>query len=174
MQHARKRKIFLHPGEFVFAEPGTHIHTVLGSCIAITLWHPALQIGGMCHFVLPGRPAGEVNQDAQYDGRYGDEAMKLFELAARLHCTQLNEYRAKIFGGADMYGNTENMGRELIGSKNSEKAIRMLMACQVEVEVAHVGESGHRRVVFDVENGDVWVKHVTEDGHRLASTSGPI
>ena len=44
MHHADARKIFLDPGHFVFAEPGTHIHTLLGSCVAITMWHPKLQI----------------------------------------------------------------------------------------------------------------------------------
>ncbi len=65
---------FLNPGEFFFCESNCQIHTLLGSCIAITLWHPILKIGGMCHFVLPGRrsPAGVLRADSKLKGRYSD------------------------------------------------------------------------------------------------------
>ena len=47
--------VFLQPGDFYFGEAGTRIRTLLGSCVAITLWHPILHIGGMCHIMLPER-----------------------------------------------------------------------------------------------------------------------
>ena len=78
-----KRKIFLKPGELCFGIPGTNISTVLGSCVAITLWHPVLSIGAMCHFVLPKRPQGEP-RDHSFDGRYGDEAIQLLTLGMKL------------------------------------------------------------------------------------------
>lgn len=101
MKHAI-REIFLHPGDFVFAEPGTRVNTVLGSCIAICLWHPVLHIGGMCHFVLPNRAKNEV-KPAELDGRYGEEAMEMFDMAIKLHQTNYSDYQAKIFGGANMF-----------------------------------------------------------------------
>ena len=170
MHHADKRKVFLNPGEFLFGEQGTHIHTLLGSCIAITLWHPDLQIGGMCHFVLPERTSADPETSIPPCGRYGDEAMELFERAAELHGTHLSDYHGKIFGGADMFGT--NSEEELVGCKNAEKAMNMLRLRNVDIQVAHVGESGSRRVVLDVSSGDVWVKHMAEDGHRFNSTSG--
>ncbi len=152
------RKVFLHPGDFVFGEPGTHIHTVLGSCIAICLWNPVLHIGGMCHFVLPFRPQNE-SPAANLDGRYGDEAMQFFDQAIRLHQTQYSEYRAKIFGGANMFGKKADSKNALIGERNSEKATQLLRSRKVQIDVVHVGEQGHRRIVMDVANGDVWVKY---------------
>lgn len=169
MQHG-KRKVFLHPGEFLFGEPGTHIHTVLGSCIAITLWHPMLNIGGMCHFVLPIRPQHDGN--AELDGRYGDEAMKFFDQAISLHGTEYSEYTAKIFGGANMFGKNANTSEALIGEKNAAAAMQLLMERHAEIAVVHVGEEGHRRIAFDVETGDVWVKHDNEKGERMTSISG--
>ncbi len=35
-------EIFLQPGEFYFGEEKTRIRTLLGSCVAVTLWHPRL------------------------------------------------------------------------------------------------------------------------------------
>ncbi|MFT6389204.1 MAG: chemotaxis protein CheD [Cellvibrionaceae bacterium] len=172
MQHANKRKEFLNPGEFLFAESGTHIHTLLGSCIAITLWHPYLHIGGMCHYVLPSRPYGEPNSSGKPNGRYGDEAMQLFELAAELHRTELSHYQAKIFGGTDLVSESDGKNKIDVGKKNTAKAMELLNLRQVPIIMAHVGESGSRRIVLDVDSGDVWVKHTAGDGHMIASTSG--
>ena len=54
-------EIFLQPGEFYFGEGKTRIRTLLGSCVAITLWHPRLHIGGMSHYMLPSRPRHRKN-----------------------------------------------------------------------------------------------------------------
>jgi chemotaxis protein CheD len=156
------RKIFLHPGDFVFAEPGTHVHTVLGSCIAICLWHPVLRIGGMCHFVLPFRPSG-VYQSKELDGRYGEEAMKMFDMALKLHQTKYREYQAKIFGGANILSETTGLKGALIGEKNAAKAMQLLMNRGVEITVVHVGEQGHRRIAMDVTTGAVWVKYNSDN-----------
>ena len=153
---------FLNPGEFFFCESSCQIHTILGSCIAITLWHPTLHIGGMCHFVLPGRRgAGSVMRsgDPNFDGRYSDGAMALFERAASRRGTALKEYQAKIFGGSNMLTSSTLREDELIGTKNTEAALKQLTERDVSLLVAHVGETGHRRIAFDVESGDVWVKH---------------
>ena len=44
--------ISLLPGELYFGQRHL-LKTLLGSCVAITLWHPQRQLGGMCHFLLP-------------------------------------------------------------------------------------------------------------------------
>lgn len=152
---------FLHPGDFFFCESNGQIHTLLGSCIAITLWHPILKVGGMCHFVLPGRrtPESVIRRNQALDGRYSDAAMALFEIEAQQRNTQLTEYQAKIFGGSNMLANTSKKTDELIGTINTEKALKHLAERNIPLLVAHVGETGHRRIAFDVSNGDVWVKH---------------
>jgi len=50
-------EIFLGPGDLFFGDRDTRIRTLLGSCVAVTLWHPRAKLGGMCHFVVPTRPA---------------------------------------------------------------------------------------------------------------------
>lgn len=151
------RKEIINPGEFVFAEPGTQLQTVLGSCIAITLWHPKLKIGGMCHFVLPSRPANEKHVPIP-NGRYGDEVLALFELASELHRTSITEYQAKIFGGSDLIVNDADKHLS-IGTLNTEKAVEVLTNKNVNILMAHVGESGSRLIVMELDTGDVWVKH---------------
>lgn len=168
------RKVFLHPGEFVFGEPGTHVHTVLGSCIAICLWHPVLHIGGMCHFVLPNRPKGTPIA-SDFDGRYGDEAMLMFDQAIKLHRTSYSDYQGKIFGGANSYDGGAGSEQNHVGERNAARAMQLLMDRNVEICVVHVGERGHRRIVMDIESGDVWVKHQSpENAPSMKSQNGRV
>jgi len=115
----------------------------------------------MCHFLLPGRRAEMRLYRAgdQLNGRYADAAMALFEREASKRGTQLSEYQAKIFGGSNMLSNSTLRKDEQIGVKNTEAALMHLKNRDITLLVAHVGESGHRRIVFDVAQGDVWVKH---------------
>lgn len=163
-------KVFLHPGDFYFGDPGVHIHTLLGSCVSISLWHPILHIGGLCHFVLPTRSL--PNPENEVDGRYGDEALQLFRNATSARGTQLSEYQGKIFGGSNMLGKVSANEDELIGMRNAEAALTMLMGEGVDVQVVHVGETGHRRIFMDIGTGDVFVRHEAMDGHLLKSVSG--
>ena len=152
---------FLNPGEFFFGDSNCQIHTLLGSCIAITLWHPVIKIGGMCHFVLPGRRLinSERAPASEYDGRYSDDAMSLFEREVSRRGTNLTEYQAKIFGGSNMLATSTQREDELVGTKNTEEALKRLSERGIPLLVAHVGETGYRRIVFDLKNGNVWVRH---------------
>jgi len=152
---------FINPGGFFFGNANCQIHTILGSCIAITLWHPNLHIGGMCHFVLPGKRSIKsiVNDGTELNGRYSDAAIAMFEIEVKKRGTQLKDYQAKIFGGSNMLTNSTLREDELIGTKNTEAALNHLNEKNMTLLVAHVGETGHRRIALDVSTGDVWVKH---------------
>jgi chemotaxis protein CheD len=150
--------IFLQPGEWYFGDRNTRIRTLLGSCVAITLWHPSLQLGGMCHFLLPTR-SGPAMLEA--DGRYGDEAMTLLVDAAIARGTRPQEYEAKVFGGGDMFGSRLSIGALDIGGRNIDAAKRLLERHGVVSKASSVGNRGYRNVFLDVATGHVWVRHVS-------------
>ena len=172
MRHANK-KVFLHPGDFCFTRDPVHIHTLLGSCISITLWHPRFKIGGMCHFTLPKYP-GKQSSDRKLDGRYADDVMQMFRHEASQCGTRLQEYKAKIFGGGNMMRSEGQNIEDSIGSKNAATAMQLLMQDNIDILVAHVGEFGHRRLVFDTETGDVWVRLTESGGVRRQPLNGKI
>lgn len=151
----KNKEKFLHPGEFYFGKSPEKIGTLLGSCIAITLWHPILKIGGMCHFVLPRQAHSSIHHNL--DGRYADGAMTLFEKSVKKHKTSINEYQAKIFGGGNHLPHQSDK-EDTIGTKNAETAMMLLIERNVDIMVADVGENWARRVIFELETGDVWVK----------------
>ncbi len=166
-------KVFLHPGEFFFMKEAAHVHTILGSCIAITLWHPKLHIGGMCHFTLPKNPH-KMHKSTTLDGRYADDVLQMFKQSTKKFGTSISDYDAKIFGGGNMIRTEGQNIEDSIGSKNAAAAMQLLMEENVPIQVAHVGEFGHRRIVFDVDSGDVWVRHTEMSGARLGSINGKI
>lgn len=154
--------VFIHPGEWFFGDADTRIRTVLGSCVAIVLWHPQQRIGGMCHYMLPGR--GQPRPaDAPLDGRYADEAIDL--LCSEIHQarTRVQDYQVKLFGGGNMFLSCEKpiatAGPD-VPRRNVSIARELLQEHGFKAIAAeHVGGGGHRNVVFDVWSGDVWMRH---------------
>ncbi len=149
--------IFLQPGEFYFGDRDTRIRTLLGSCVAITLWHPRLHIGGMCHFMLPARA---VKPSDVLDGRYADEAMLLFQKEVRAAKTKPGEYQAKMFGGGNMFRMPQRTDCVDVACRNVMAARHLLRHHGHDVVSEHVGMHGHRNVIFELWSGDVWMRHV--------------
>lgn len=154
-------EVVLQPGEWHFGDRHTRIRTLLGSCVAITLWHPRQLIGGMCHFMRPSR--GGVPRDPRMrSGHYGDEAMALLLEAIRARGTQLQEYQAKLFGGGRMFADGETACAVDVGERNIESAHRLLDQHGVRADASSVGMNGFRNVSFDIATGLVWVRHRSE------------
>lgn len=147
--------IFLQPGEVFFGDADTCIRTVLGSCVAVTLWHPRRRIGGMCHFMLPER--GQPPAGATLDGRYGAEALELLLREVRRHHSRPADYQVKVFGGGNMFPATTNHTH--VGRRNHEFALERLTVLGLPVSKQHLAGSGHRQVIFEVWSGDVWLRH---------------
>lgn len=171
MQHAIK-KIFLHPGEFSFGGAGLHVHTLLGSCVSITLWHPREKVGGMCHFTMPGHPRMR-STSGNLNGRYAEDAMLMFAREMARHGTPMGEYQAKVFGGNRLLKNVGKKVGEAIGTRNVSAAMHLLAQEKVNILAARVCEFSHQRIVFDVSTGDVWVKqHHHGKGKSAPNISG--
>ncbi len=149
-------EIFLQPGEFFFADASTRIRTLLGSCVALTLWHPKLRVGGMCHCLLPQRAR---RTEAEPSGQYVDEAIELFKQEIVRHKAPLKEYQAKLFGGGNMFPRIKKGASSEVGARNVERSLEWIDKLGLPLVARHVGDIGHRNVMFDIWSGDVWVKH---------------
>lgn len=147
--------IFLHPGEWYFGDRHTRIHTTLGSCVAVTLWHPALRLGGMCHYMLPGR--GPADHDSTtLSARYGEDALRLLMAEVRQHGTRAGDYEAKLFGGASMF----DVGPQgsSVAQRNVDAAEALMLRHGLRVAARSLGGTGYRRLFFNLADGDVWVR----------------
>jgi chemotaxis protein CheD len=150
--------VFLQPGDFYFGNHDTRVRTLLGSCVAITLWHPQHLIGGMCHYLLP--KYRQISDDPKLDGRYADAALQLFMQEIRNAGTHPSEYMVKMFGGGNQFSGQKGIGNQNIPEKNIETGKNLLLQHGFKLSSYHLGGNGHRNVIFDIWNGHVWVQHV--------------
>ena len=150
-------EIFLGPGDLFFGDRDTRIRTLLGSCVAVTLWHPRAKLGGMCHFVVPTRPAQGMHHELE--GRYADEAFLMLLAEIRQTATSPDEYEVKMFGGGSQFAEFSGQAMD-VAARNVEAGLELLTYHGLTLTSMHLGGTGHRQVVLDVWNGDVWVRHV--------------
>jgi chemotaxis protein CheD len=152
--------VFLQPGEFFVGGADFRVRTLLGSCVSITLWHPGRQIGAMSHFLLATRSRAAATPDA----RYGEDALVLMCAGLVAQGVDPRHCVAKLFGGADMFCGLPAAREFHIGRNNGEAARAMLATRGIEVRAEHLYGAGHRQIIFDIKDGDVWVRQVTPSG----------
>ena len=153
------------PGQHIVLMPGqmhigTHVgsvRTLLGSCVAITLWHPARRIGGMCHFLLPSRTrrAGEPA-----DGRYGDEAVAAMVASLQALRAAPEDCVAHLYGGADTMSGVST-ARFNIGERNIEQGWTLIDRYGFRLDGVDVGEDIPRMVSLSLGNGTVAMRRGT-------------
>lgn len=149
--------IFLQPGEYFVGDANYRIRTLLGSCVSITLWHPARRIGAMSHFLLARRESG---RSSGLDGRYGEKALLLMSDELSQMDVDPAECRAKIFGGGDMFPRQASRNVPKVGRKNGEAARSLLRAHGIPIVSESLFGVGHRQIFFNLSSGDVWARQV--------------
>ncbi|HEX8592674.1 MAG TPA: chemoreceptor glutamine deamidase CheD [Pseudomonas sp.] len=166
--------LFLSPGEFRFETRPVRLRTLLGSCIAVTLWHPERKIGAMCHYMLPSRD----RKSEPLSGKYGDEAIELFIRQALAHGTVAEDYQLKLFGGGQMFPDLrQDLHFSDVARMNIRAALEMADHYHLHLIAQDMGSTGHRNVIFDLGTGHVWVSHkpiraTIKNGHEKNQCTG--
>ena len=132
--------------------------------MSLVFWHPRLLVGGMCHYMLPGRTRETHNAQrtaGSLDGRYADEALALMLEEIRTCGTQLREYQVKMFGGGNMFPGISRVDGNHVGTKNVLAARELMRRHGINPISEHVEGSGHRNLIFDVSSGHVALRHLS-------------
>ncbi|WP_281556157.1 chemotaxis protein CheD [Thalassomonas sp. RHCl1] len=158
-------KVVLLPGDFYFGAPDEYqyIQTLLGSCVALTFWHPVKKNGGMCHFVIPT----DVNREQQgkgalLNGRYGDQAIKLFQQHIAYEQGDIQEYRLGLYGGMQAIKVTEERGMQQIGKMNLDFALAQIRANNWLIAHSYTAGKGALKIRMDLADGRVEVATVAQ------------
>jgi chemotaxis protein CheD len=149
---------FLNPGDWALGGADEVFGTLLGSCVALVLWHPMMRTGAICHYVLPERE-GLVSGDP--DGRYGVEVFGLMVKALAMRGIALAQCTAKVFGGARVY-EADGRPQTDVGARNVACAREFLGNAGLVLAAEHVGGQGWRRLCFDARSGEVWMRFNTQ------------
>lgn len=164
-QAAESANVYLMPGDFYFGGGDVRVHTVLGSCISIAVWHPVLRVGGMSHSLLPSRGSPD-NSDP--DGRYTDEAIRLLLRETGQRNTRPGEFQVKVFGGGCMLRQSFQGKAPNVAGSNIEAVRTLLAAAGFGIHAEHVGGNGHRNILLDLRDGSVSVRHEKINAMKFA------
>jgi chemotaxis protein CheD len=140
----------LQPGEFhVTLDKSITIVTILGSCVAACIRNPRSGFGGMNHFMLPQSDEGQWG-GVSAQMRYGNHAMEtLINEVLKSGC-QRHELEVKLFGGANMYS-----GSNQVGSKNSAFALAYIRNEGLGLCASDLGGTSGRRIHYTPSTGKV-------------------
>jgi chemotaxis protein CheD len=146
-----------------FGDGSVRIKTLLGSCVAVTFWHPERRIGAMCHYLLPQRPRPRTGPR---DAKYGEEAIAMITETFLKRGLRPQVFEVQMFGGANMFSHLPLGMVPDIGGKNAQGGQRMLLEAGFRVLRQDLAGVEPRVILFDIGSGLV---SVAQRGQGLES-----
>ena len=143
--------IKLLPADYVATGEPVALVTLLGSCVAACLYDPALKVGGMNHFMLPGEDSNDIC------GRYGAHAMELLINDLLKRGARRQRLLAKVFGGGNVLS---GFHVDPIGTRNARFVLEYLAAERIPVMAQDLGDIHPRKVCFFAQTGRTLVKRL--------------
>ncbi|UZE29405.1 chemotaxis protein CheD [Pseudomonas asplenii] len=140
--------LFLRPGDYFFGQHEGGVTTLLGSCVAITLWHPRWRLLAVSHYLLPTDPMARGGLDT----RYGEGVFRRIQADMQRHGTHPGEYRKGIFGGGSLVRFEGPRGRR-VGHSNSTFAREQFNRRNWAVDDCDLDGQHYRRLHIDGRNG---------------------
>lgn len=142
------------PGQVVVSMTPRSLVTILGSCVAVCVYDPVRRVGGLNHYLLPGK-SGEAQST-----RSGPGAMRrlLEELATAGAIRE--RLVAKVFGGACVLGGEARSNGGHLGRENVRVALDALEQAAIPVVAEDVCGTRGRKLIFHSDTGDTWVRRL--------------
>jgi len=128
----------------------------LGSCVAICLYDPVAQAGGMLHALLPTAP--DKSKTRENRPKFVDEGVPmLLEALSRLGVKR-HRLTVRLCGGADVLSALSLNGTSSIGKRNVLAAEAALLAAGLKVQAQATRGNIGRTVKLHISNGLVTVR----------------
>lgn len=146
--------IYLKPGEVLVSRKPVLVSTVLGSCIAVTMFSEKHRFGAICHAMLP------ENGERDDDLRYVDAALQ--HIYSKIVSYGVGtDLVVKLFGGAQVLDVGESSPDKLsIGDQNVAKAETVLASLGFTISARDTGGLKGRKLFFCTRSGDVYMRRM--------------
>jgi len=154
--------IYLKAGEIHFSEQSASVYTVLGSCLAVTMFHRRLGVGAICHGVLPEcRKQQRCDGDCPEPGKYVDCAIRWMTKRFKQIGMMPHDIEIKMFGGTDtLNAGLGNRSGILVGKRNVTAATQVLLKEGFRILSIDVGGTCGRKLYFNTSTGEVLLKRL--------------
>ena len=151
----------------IFAHREEHlVSTVLGSCVAVCLRDPKVEIGGINHFML-----ALWNGEGLPTPKYGNIAVPQLIRTLLNHGCARDRLVAKVFGGANVIAS--GAGALTVGERNIAIARDTLSEAGIPVLAEDVGGDCGRKLIYNTRTGTVLVSRLKRvDGQALTLPDG--
>jgi len=136
----------------------------LGSCVAIVLYDADAAIGGLAHVLLP---AESMSRDRSNPAKFPSTVVPLLVDEMRRLGAELRRIRAKIAGGASMFGSLMGAGGINIGERNVIAVRAALERAGIPVVADDTGSDYGRSVYFFLDDGRVEVRSLRRGSRVL-------
>jgi chemotaxis protein CheD len=146
----RDDMICVNIGQVITADAPSMLGSVLGSCVALTLYDSVGKRGGMAHILMSG-------DDKSGSLRLSDPATRTLISKLRTACGNDSRLVAKLVGGAGSAFAGEDSALRNIGRNTALQVVTILVNEGIDIEGMHIGGSNSRSVVFDLNTGKVTV-----------------
>ena len=171
--------LYLKPGEMFILEMPTLVTTILGSCVAVTLYNRRLQVAAISHALLP-HCRRRVYQNNVHDLLHGEcakcsDAFKYVDCAVSMMIEAFSRFgitaaetQVQLYGGARMIAAQNQPGSmEPVGLQNSNVAQKVIADHRLTLYACDIGEAAGRKISFNTKTGDITLHktagHAPED-----------
>lgn len=156
------QRVFLKPGGLLVTTEEVEVVTVLGSCVSVTLHAPRAGLAAICHGILPRpRPGTRFVAGQEERFQFLSEALPHLMLVFRMRKLSKEDFLVKVFGGANIIGQTadavamERLSREGVGAMNVNFTKAYLDNEGVLIKASDVGGGRGRKIFFNTGSGEV-------------------
>ena len=145
-------KMYLKPGELVITEEPVVVTTVLGSCVAVTMFHKPTGMAAICHAM---QPSGHGSKSFRFVDTAVHYMVKYFHNQKILR----KEIETKLFGGAEMFKSVQPKVPDLtVGWQNISAACHYVQTYGLILKSQDTGGQRGRKLVFTTDTGAVYLK----------------
>jgi chemotaxis protein CheD len=150
--------------DYAVGATGTISTIGLGSCVAIILYDARAHVGGMAHVLLPNET---MSRDRSNPAKFPATAVPLLLGEMRLLGGRVERIRAKIVGGASMFGNLIPSGGINVGERNIAAVRGVLSQAKIPIIAEDVGADHCRSVYLFLDDGRVEVRSLKKGSSVL-------
>ncbi len=150
----------IYPGEYYVTGKDELIGTLLGSCVSVVLHDPVNKIGGMNHFMLPGK-INKIDIFSDDNARYGISAINKIVSEVVIKGASRKNLTAKIFGGGNIIKFLNMSGKKSLIPSDNVRVAKLFMEIEdIPIVASDVGDNYTRKIIFDVDSGKVYLRKI--------------
>ncbi|WP_414840625.1 chemotaxis protein CheD [Enterococcus saccharolyticus] len=141
--------------------PDKLITVGLGSCIGTIIYDEKTKFGGLSHIMLPDSTMFAGKQEVKV-AKFADLALPqmVSEIKKQVPFPRL---KAKMVGGASMFGFNSSAASIGIGQRNIEAVEKILKELRIPIVAKHVGGNAGRTMIVDLNDFKTTVRIVNQE-----------